>query len=224
MSPASPSSARPRRVAVLGSTGSIGTSALDVIRHMPERLSLAGLAAHCRWELLAEQCREFKPRLAVLSDPEALARADRSHFPLETELLAGPEGVARLVSASDVDVVLSAVVGAAGLTGTWAALEAGKTVALANKETLVVGGPLVMNLAASRGAKLLPVDSEHSAVFQALTGHTAADGAGVVLTGGGGPFRGKRPSDLEAVTPQDALRHPTWQMGPKITVDSATLM
>src|SRR5262245_52027733 len=144
MPAASPSSARPRRVAVLGSTGSIGTSALDVIRHLPERLTLVGLSAHCRWEQLAEQCREFKPRLAVLSDPEALSRADRSQFPRETELIGGPEGVARLVAESEVDTVLSAVVGAAGLTGTWAALEAGKTVALANKETLVVGGPLVM--------------------------------------------------------------------------------
>ena len=220
----SPSSARPRRVAVLGSTGSIGSSALDVIRVLPERLVLVGLAAHCRWEQLAEQCREFKPRLAVLSDPDALARADRSLFPRETELLGGAEGVAQLAAASDVDVVLSAVVGAAGLHGTWSALEAGKTVALANKETLVVGGPLVIDLAAKTGAKLLPVDSEHSAIFQALSGHTAAEVARVVLTASGGPFRGKSAAELESVTPQQALKHPTWQMGPKITIDSATLM
>jgi 1-deoxy-D-xylulose-5-phosphate reductoisomerase len=220
----SPSSARPRRVAVLGSTGSIGTSALDVIRHLPERLSLVGLAAHCRWEQLAEQCREFKPRLAVLSNPDILAQADRSLFPPETKLIGGPEGVARLVAETDVDVVLSAVVGAAGLTGTWAALEAGKTVALANKETLVVGGPLVMELAARRGARILPVDSEHSAIFQALAGHTAGEVARVVLTASGGPFRGKTAAELEGVTPEQALQHPTWQMGPKITIDSATLM
>lgn len=219
-----PRAARPRRVAILGSTGSIGTSALDVIRHLPEYLELVGVAAHSKWEQLAEQCRLFKPRLAVLIDSDAFERADRSAFPPETELLGGPDAVNRLVTDPEVDVVLSAVVGAAGLSGTWAALDAGKTVALANKETLVVGGPLVMELAAKRGTKLLPVDSEHSAVFQALTGHTADDIARVVLTASGGPFRGKRARELESVTPQQALRHPTWQMGPKITVDSATLM
>ncbi|MFO0823499.1 MAG: 1-deoxy-D-xylulose-5-phosphate reductoisomerase [Gemmataceae bacterium] len=219
-----PRPARPRRVAILGSTGSIGTSALDVIRHLPEHLELVGIAAHSKWEQLAEQCRLFKPRLAVLIDRDAFERADRSRFPAETELLGGPDAVHRLVTEADVDIVLSAVVGAAGLSGTWSALDAGKTVALANKETLVVGGPLVMELAAKRGTKLLPVDSEHSAVFQALTGHTADDIERVVLTASGGPFRGKKARDLEAVTPQQALRHPTWQMGPKITVDSATLM
>jgi 1-deoxy-D-xylulose-5-phosphate reductoisomerase len=134
------------------------------------------------------------------------------------------EAVQELAAAADVDVVLSAVVGAAGLSGTWAALDAGKTVALANKETLVVGGPLVTELAAKRGAKLLPVDSEHSAIFQALTGHTADDVSRVVLTASGGPFRGCSPGELDRVTPREALKHPTWQMGPKITVDSATLM
>jgi 1-deoxy-D-xylulose-5-phosphate reductoisomerase len=209
---------------VLGATGSIGTSTLDVVRRLPDQLEIVGLAAQSRWEQLAEQCREFKPRIAVLTDSDAYSRADRSAFPRETKLLAGPEAVIRLVVEPDVDVVLSAVVGAAGLHGTWAALDAGKTVALANKETLVVGGPLIMELAARRGAKLLPVDSEHSAVFQALTGHTADDVARVVLTASGGPFRGRKASELEAVTPQQALRHPTWRMGPKITVDSATLM
>src|SRR5579872_1648006 len=171
MASALPSSMRPRRVAILGSTGSIGTSALDVVRHLSERLELVGLAAHSKWEQLADQCRAFKPRIAVLTDPLIYRQADRSFFPRETELLSGAEGVARLVADPDVDVVLSAVVGAAGLHGTWAALEAGKTVALANKETLVVGGPLITDLAQRRGGKLLPVDSEHSAIFQALTGH-----------------------------------------------------
>ncbi len=224
MVPDNPKSSRPRRVAVLGSAGSIGTNALDVIRHLPDHLELAGLATHSRWEELAEQCQEFKPRVAILTDATAHARADRSRFPRETELLSGPDAAADLAAAPDVDIVLSAVVGAAGLNSTWAALEAGKTVALANKETLVVGGPLVMELVARRGAKILPVDSEHSAIFQALTGHTAEDVARVVLTASGGPFRGKRAADLEVVKPQDALRHPTWQMGPKITIDSATLM
>jgi 1-deoxy-D-xylulose-5-phosphate reductoisomerase len=209
---------------VLGSTGSIGTSTLDVIRHLPERLEVIGLAANSKWEQLADQCRAFKPRLAVLTDPDAFKQADRAFFPKETELLGGPDAVISLVAEPDVDVVLSAIVGAAGLRGTWAALEAGKTVALANKETLVVGGPLVTELAAKRGAKLLPVDSEHSAIFQALTGHGADAVARVVLTASGGPFRGKRASELQSVTPKEALQHPTWQMGPKITVDSSTLM
>jgi 1-deoxy-D-xylulose-5-phosphate reductoisomerase len=224
MTPTIPSNERPRRVAILGSTGSIGTNTLDVVRHLGDRLEVVGLAAHSRWEQLADQCRAFVPRLAVLTDPRAFRQADRSFFPRETELLSGPEGILRLATEPDVDIVVSAVVGAAGLEGTWAALEAGKTVALANKETLVVGGPLVMDLAARRGARLLPVDSEHSAIFQALTGHDAADVARVVLTASGGPFRGKSAADLEGVTPTEALRHPTWRMGPKITIDSATLM
>ena len=219
-----PSADRPRRVALLGSTGSIGTSTLDVARHLPDRVKIVGLAANSKWEQLADQCRAFKPRFAVICDPKVFQQADRALFPKDTELLCGEDGVARLVTDADVDVVVSAVVGAAGLAGTWAALDAGKTVALANKETLVVGGPLVTELAAKRGAKLLPVDSEHSAIFQALTGHTAADVTRVVLTASGGPFRGKRASELEAVTPEQALKHPTWQMGPKITIDSATLM
>ena len=219
-----PIAGRPKRLAVLGSTGSIGVSTLDVVRHLPDRLSILGLAAHSKWETLAEQCREFKPRYAVLTDPAAFQVAVRAYFPQETQLLAGDEGVIRLATDSDTDVVVSAVVGAAGLHGTWAAVEAGKTVALANKETLVVAGPLVMGLAAKCGAKVLPVDSEHSAVFQALTGYSAADVSRVVLTGSGGPFRGKRAAELGAVTPEQALKHPTWQMGPKITIDSATLM
>ena len=144
-----PSSVRPRRVAILGSTGSIGTNALDVVRQLSDRLEVVGLAAHSKWEMLAEQCRTFKPRLAAIADPEAFRRADRSVFPRETEVLGGPDAVNRLAADPDVDVVLSAVVGAAGLQGTWAALEAGKTVALANKETLVVGGPLITDLAAT---------------------------------------------------------------------------
>jgi len=218
------SSAKLRRVAVLGSTGSIGTNTLDVLRHLPDRLQLVGLAAHSKWDVLAAQCREFRPRYAVLCDPEAYRAAQRANFPRETELLLGEQGVARMVTDPDVDVVVSAVVGAAGLHGTWAALEAGKTVALANKETLVVAGSLVTALAARRGAQLLPVDSEHSAVFQALTGYATADVARIVLTGSGGPFRGKSAADLADATPEQALRHPTWQMGPKISIDSATLM
>jgi 1-deoxy-D-xylulose-5-phosphate reductoisomerase len=219
-----PAAARTRRIAVLGATGSIGTSTLDVARDLPDRLQIVGLAAHSRWEQLAEQCREFRPRYAVLTDPAAFQAADRSSFPPTTELLNGNDGIARLATSPEVNVVVSAIVGAAGLHGTWAAVEAGKTVALANKETLVVAGPLVTDLAARSGARLLPVDSEHSAVFQALTGYTAAAVKRVVLTGSGGPFRGRTAAELEDARPEQALRHPTWQMGPKITIDSATLM
>jgi 1-deoxy-D-xylulose-5-phosphate reductoisomerase len=211
-------------VVVLGSTGSIGTSTLDVAAALPGRVGVFGLSAHSRWPELCEQARRFRPRFITLTDPELARRVDPADLGPGVEFLVGEEGVARMVAAPEVDVVVSAVVGAAGLAGTWAALDAGKTVALANKETLVVGGPLVTDLARRRGARLLPVDSEHSAVFQALTGHGPTDVTRIVLTASGGPFRGKKAAELEAVTPAEALRHPTWQMGPKISVDSATLM
>jgi len=213
-----------RRLVVLGSTGSIGTSAMDVVAALPDHIQIVGLSANSRWQMLAVQCQRFRPRMAVLTDRAAFEQADRSAFPPETDLRYGDDAACELAASSDVDIVLSAVVGAAGLTGTWAALEAGKTVALANKETLVVGGPLVMELAARRNATILPVDSEHSAIFQALVGHTTSDVARVVLTASGGPFRGRSTAELETVTPAEALRHPTWVMGPKITIDSATLM
>jgi 1-deoxy-D-xylulose-5-phosphate reductoisomerase len=221
-----PSNSKPgrKRVAVLGCTGSIGTNTLDVARHLPDRLEIVGLCAHSRWDDLATQCHEFRPRFAVVTCPDTAKRVDRSQFPADTRLLFGNDGLLTLVTDPDIDIVVAAIVGAAGLMGTWAALETGKTVALANKETLVVGGPLVMDLAARRGAKLLPVDSEHSAIFQALTGHGARDVAKVVLTASGGPFRGKIAAELANVSVEQALDHPTWKMGPKITVDSATMM
>jgi 1-deoxy-D-xylulose-5-phosphate reductoisomerase len=162
--------------------------------------------------------------MAVLTDPQAARGLDRSQFPRETELCIGPEAVAEIAAARDVDVVVSAIVGAAGLQGTWSAVKAGKVVALANKETLVVAGPLVMALARQTGATLLPVDSEHSAIFQALAGGRTTEIERIVLTASGGPFRGRSLKDLETVTRDDALAHPTWRMGPKITIDSATLM
>ena len=213
-----------RRVAVLGCTGSVGTNTLDVVRHFPDRFEIVALCAHSRWQMLAEQCREFRPPYAILTDPDGFAKADRSQFPPDTECLSGPEAAIRVASDAAVDVVVAAVVGAAGLSATWAALECGKTVALANKETLVVGGSLITELAARRGAKLLPVDSEHSAIFQAMAGYGPDDVERIVLTASGGPFRGRNTADLETVSPTEALHHPTWQMGPKITIDSATLM
>ncbi len=213
-----------RRVVILGSTGSIGTNALDVVSALPDRLQVVGLSAHSSWAALFDQARRYRPRWVALTDPIVARQADRTLLPGDCEFLSGPDGVARMVADADVDVVLSAVVGAAGLQGTWAALEAGKTVAVANKETLVLAGSLVMELAERRGARLLPVDSEHSAIFQALQGNTLASVERIVLTGSGGPFRGRSRADLESVTIEQALRHPTWRMGPKITVDSATLM
>jgi 1-deoxy-D-xylulose-5-phosphate reductoisomerase len=213
-----------RRVVVLGSTGSIGTSCLDVITTLETRLTALGLSAHGSWDTLTAQAQLHKPRWVCLTDGDACSRADASHLPRGTELLHGEAGINRMVTDSETDIVLTAIVGAAGLAGTWAALEAGKTVAVANKETLVMAGPLVMDLAARRGARVLPVDSEHSAIYQALQCGRPDEVARVVLTASGGPFRGKCRAELAEVTPEQALKHPTWRMGPKITIDSATLM
>lgn len=213
----------PRRIALLGSTGSIGCSTLDVVRHFPDRLGVHALAAHSNAARLAEQCREFQPAYALIADADAFAAADRAAFPPGTRLV-GRDAIGEIVQDSQVDVVVSAIVGAAGLQGTWAAVEAGKTVAIANKESFVVAGPLLARHARDRGARLLPVDSEHSAIAQALGGHAVADVDRVVLTGSGGPFRGRTRGQLEQATVEEALRHPTWKMGAKITIDSATLM
>jgi len=213
-----------KRVVVLGSTGSIGTSTLDVAAALSDHVELVGLSANTKWRELAEQCRRFKPAAAILTDRAAFDQVDRSLFPPETELKFGHDAACALAQAKDVDIVVSAVVGAAGLHGTWAAVEAGKTVALANKETLVVAGGLITELATRRNAKLLPVDSEHSAIFQCLAGGPMAEVERIVLTASGGPFRGRTVAELESVTVEAALKHPTWVMGPKITIDSATLM
>ncbi|OHB70349.1 MAG: 1-deoxy-D-xylulose-5-phosphate reductoisomerase [Planctomycetes bacterium RBG_13_63_9] len=215
---------RVTNVVVLGSTGSIGRSTLEVIAASGGGLRAVALSAHTSTELLAEQAQAVRPRRIVVTDPAAAQRHDWSALLDEVELLVGPEALARAVTDGEVDVVVSAIVGSAGLRGTWAALEAGKTVALANKESLVVGGPLVTRLAAERQARLLPVDSEHSAVFQALQAGRREEVRRVVLTASGGPFRDYSLEQLARVSVADALAHPTWNMGPKITVDSATLM
>lgn len=213
-----------KRIAVLGSTGSIGTSCLDVLSASRDRLRPVALTAHRRWEQLAEQCRQFNPQYAVVTDDSLAPDVRRSDFPSDTRLLFGGDGAAEVASSPEVDVVVAGIVGAAGLRGAWAAVEAGKTLAIANKETLVVAGPLVMDMAARTGSKLLPVDSEHSAVFQALQTGRSAEVRRVVLTASGGPFRGWTAEKLKEVTPELALKHPTWDMGPKITIDSATMM
>jgi 1-deoxy-D-xylulose-5-phosphate reductoisomerase len=213
-----------RRVVILGSTGSIGTSCLKVIDHLPDRLEAFGLSAHARWQDLLQQAERYNPRYVAATDGPAARNLAKHTLPAGTRLLSGEDAIATMVRDPEVDVVLTAIVGAAGLTGTWLALDAGKTVAVANKETLVMAGPLVMELAERKKARILPVDSEHSAIFQAMQAGTPREIRRIVLTASGGPFRGRKRSDLAQVTPEQALKHPTWNMGPKITIDSATLM
>jgi 1-deoxy-D-xylulose-5-phosphate reductoisomerase len=212
-------------VVVLGSTGSIGRSALNVIEHDGgARLRAWGLSGHTRWKELASQAVAHRPRFIAVAEPDAARRMEQELRGTGVEVLCGLDGLVRMVQHPETDRVLSAIVGAVGLRGTWAALEAGKVVALANKETLVVAGPLITELARERGAQILPVDSEHSAIFQALKAGGRPEVRRVVLTSSGGPFRGRSARELARVTPEDALKHPTWRMGPKITIDSATLM
>ena len=211
-------------MAVLGSTGSIGTSTLDVIEAAPDRFTPHLLAAQRSVGKLLEQARRLRPRWVVVTDPAAAATIGAASLPAGTRLAVGADALDDLVRDPAVDRVVSAIVGAAGLRSTWAAVEEGKTVALANKETLVMAGPLVMRLAARTGAAILPVDSEHSAIQQALCSGTGAEVRRIVLTASGGPFRTRPAETFAAITPEEALRHPTWSMGPKITIDSATMM
>lgn len=215
---------RPKNIAVLGSTGSIGRNTLEVIAASNGAMRVVALAAHTNTKLVLQQSQSVRPKAIAVTDPQAAERQDWSTLPKETELFVGSESVARLAADENVDIVVSAIVGSVGLRSTWAALEAGKTVALANKESLVVGGPLMTELARRKNAKILPVDSEHSAVFQAMQAGRREEVRRVVLTASGGPFRSFSLEQLSQVTVADALAHPTWAMGPKITVDSATLM
>ena len=212
----------PRRLLVLGSTGSIGTQALDVISRAEGELELVGLSAERSWEPLVAQAREHGVARIALADEDAAAQAAEAWT--EGEVLGGAEGLVRLVLESGADLVLNALVGSAGLGPTVATLGEGIDLALANKESLVVGGELVMALAEATGAQILPVDSEHSALFQLLAGERAGSVEKLVLTASGGPFRGRGRAELEGVTIEEALAHPTWSMGGKISIDSATLM
>jgi 1-deoxy-D-xylulose-5-phosphate reductoisomerase len=213
-----------RRIVVLGSTGSIGKACLEVAAHLSDRLQIVGLSAHSSWAELVQQAHQHRPRWVALTDTVAAGGVESSELPEGTQLLRGPEGIVKMVTNADVDVVVSAIVGSAGLEGTWAALDAGKSVAVANKETLVMAGELVMELSRRRRAAILPVDSEHSAIFQAIQGSKPGEIERIVLTASGGPFRGKSKTEIESASVDEALRHPTWRMGPKITIDSATLM
>ncbi|MFW6162900.1 MAG: 1-deoxy-D-xylulose-5-phosphate reductoisomerase, partial [Planctomycetota bacterium] len=213
-----------KRVAILGSTGSIGTSALDVLRGLGPEVELVSLSAHRRWEQLAEQIEEFAPRRAAIASTEALAPLQDRLNSSRVEVFAGPEAVAGLAADEEVDLALNAIVGASGLKPAFAAVRAGKTLALANKECMVMAGPLLNREAAASGARIIPVDSEHSAIFQALQSGRRHEAAIVWITASGGPFRTLPPKELDAVTPEQALQHPNWDMGPKITIDSATMM
>ena len=214
-----------KNLSILGSTGSIGTNALEVVRRFPETFKVAALGAKTSVDALADQIVEFEPDLAAVFDPE---HADRLKAVLpsgcSTDIVCGPEGYRQAAAFPGADTVVTAMVGAAGLEPTIAAIEAGKTICLANKETLVMAGEYVMSLARERGVPILPIDSEHSAIFQCLEGNRREDLDRILLTASGGPFRTRSSETFAAITVADALDHPNWSMGPKITIDSATLM
>jgi len=213
-----------KNISVLGSTGSIGVNTLDIAGRYPERFGVRALACGGNISLIEEQARAFRPNvLAVRTEKDAI-RLSRKLNGSGTEVLHGVEGVVAAATEPSVDMVVSSIVGAAGLVPTMAAIEAGKDVALANKETLVTAGILFMDAVKKHGVKLLPVDSEHSAIFQSLKGHRKKDVRRIILTASGGPFREKSVAELKRVTPAQALRHPNWDMGAKITIDSSTLM
>jgi 1-deoxy-D-xylulose-5-phosphate reductoisomerase len=213
-----------RQIALLGSTGSIGTQALDVIRRHPGRLEVYALTAHTQVDLLIRQAREWLPEVVVIADPSKYEPLQAALQDLPIKVWAGSEALAQVVELEPIDMVLTAMVGFAGLQPTIHALKAGKAIALANKETLVVAGELITRLAAEHRAPILPVDSEHSAIFQCLAGEQRNPIEKILLTASGGPFRLLTAEQLQRVTKADALKHPNWNMGAKVTIDSASLM
>jgi 1-deoxy-D-xylulose-5-phosphate reductoisomerase len=213
-----------KRLAILGSTGSVGTSTLDVVARFPDRFRVVALAAGKNDALLAEQVRAFRPALVAVADPEAAMRLKARLRDVPVRIVPGPDALTEAASVPDADVVVSATAGTAGLEATLAAIAVGRVVALANKESLVAAGELLLRRARECGATIVPVDSEHSALFQCLIGRTEGEVRGVVLTASGGPLTDRSAEELAQVTPADALAHPTWRMGPKVTIDSATLM
>ena len=213
-----------RGVAILGSTGSIGTQALDVVRDQHEALHVEVLSAHSNADLLIEQALEFKPNVVVIGDDTKWKLVNDALFDHGVKVYSGAEALEQVVEVDGIDMVLTAMVGAAGLKPTMRAIEAGKHIALANKETLVVAGEMVMAAARQKGVDIHPVDSEHSAIYQCLAGEFHNPIEKIILTASGGPFRGRSLGDLEHVTRADALKHPNWDMGAKITIDSASLM
>ena len=213
-----------RKLAILGSTGSVGTQTLEVVELYPDHFSITVLTAGKNADLLIQQALKFKPSAVVVSDKSAYEKVKDALEGKGIEVNFGEEALIDVVQRDDIDIVLTAVVGAVGLKPTVAAIEAGKDIALANKETLVVAGELITNLIEKNNVKLLPVDSEHSAIFQCLAGEQENPIEKIILTASGGPFRGRSRNDLVSVTKVEALKHPNWSMGAKITIDSASLM
>lgn len=213
-----------KKIAILGSTGSIGTQTLDVVREHSDELQVVALAAGSNKERLKEQIKEFHPKLVSLSDEKKAQELKEELAGEQVEVVCGMEGLIEVAGADSADVVVTAVVGMMGILPTMEAIKKGKDIALANKETLVTAGHLIIPMAKEYGVSILPVDSEHSAIFQSLQGKPKAALDKILLTASGGPFRGKSAEFLETVTLEDALNHPNWSMGPKITIDSSTMV
>jgi len=213
-----------RHIAILGSTGSIGRNALRVVDGLGPDYSIAALSAHSSIELLAQQARQYRPQTIAVTDPAQVDALRELTADLNIEILSGPKGLETIATTPEIDTILSAIVGAAGLPSVLAAAACGKRLAIANKEPLVIAGELLMSTAQQHGSTVLPIDSEHSAVFQALQAGSPDQVQRIILTGSGGPFRQLSAQDLQDVTLDQALAHPTWNMGPKITIDSATMM
>ena len=211
-----------KKLAILGSTGSIGTQTLDIVREHPDKFKVTALTCGKNVKLLADQIREFSPSAVCVSDPDD-AETLRESFP-DIEVVSGRDGLVYVAGHAEYDIIENSLVGMAGLEPTYHAIMSGRTIALANKETLVAGGALIMGEAAKKGVDILPVDSEHSAVFQSLEGYDRVQLRRIILTASGGPFRGKTKAELDSVTLEQALNHPRWKMGSKITIDSSTLM
>ncbi|MBE5921877.1 MAG: 1-deoxy-D-xylulose-5-phosphate reductoisomerase [Lachnospiraceae bacterium] len=213
-----------KRIAILGSTGSIGTQTLDIVRRNSDKLQVTALAAGSNIDLLEQQIREFQPQVACLNDEKHAKLLQERVTDLKVEVLFGMEGLLAIARHADYDTLVTAVVGMMGIRPTMAAIEAGKDVALANKETLVTAGHLIIPLAKKMGVSILPIDSEHSAIFQCLNGEKRGEVSKIILTASGGPFRGKTRTEMANVQVEDALKHPNWAMGRKITIDSATMV
>ena len=213
-----------KRIAILGSTGSIGTQTLDVVRRHPDRYEIYAISAHRSVDLLVAQAREFHPEVVCIADESKYEQLRAALSDMEIKVWAGAEAIAQMVTMPSIDVVVAAMVGYAGLQPTIEAIKAGKTIALANKETLVVAGEIICELAQQYHAPIIPVDSEHSAIFQSLVGEDRSEIEKILLTASGGPFRTFTLDQMRSVKAADALKHPNWEMGAKITIDSATMM
>ncbi len=213
-----------KKIAILGSTGSIGTQTLEIVRENPDDLQVVGLAAGTNVELMEKQAREFKPRLVSMDSSEAANELKTRLADTDIKVLGGMDGLLQIAQMDDMEMLVTAIVGMIGIRPTIAAIKAHKDIALANKETLVTAGHIIMPLAAKEGVSILPVDSEHSAIFQSMQGQKKERVSRLLITASGGPFRGMTRKELESVRPEDALKHPNWSMGKKITIDSATLV